>query len=67
MRTTTTGAGVAVLAVLAAGWLLGLAAQRAIIVTTTYGDISPQLMLLGLAMPAPLAAWMAAMARGVTP
>ena len=50
MRTNTFGAGIAALAFLAVGWLLGLVAQRATIEATTYGDITPPLMLLGLGL-----------------
>lgn len=50
MRTHATGAGIAVLAIMASGWLLGLAAQHAVITATTYADVSPQLLLLGMAL-----------------
>lgn len=50
MRTNTTGVGVAVLGVMVVGWLLGLAAHRSTIEATTYADISPQLLLLAMAL-----------------
>ena len=50
MRTVRVRAGVAVLAILLAGWLVGFVVQRAIVEATGYLDVPPPLLILGLAL-----------------
>lgn len=47
---STTGYHLVVLVGLGAGWALGLAIQREIIETTGYADVTPDLLLLAIAL-----------------